>query len=466
MSSGHSPRKEEVTHEDMLRYYQEHLADFEFPARVRWEQLLVRKEQFRSKAEAYCRAHHLRDRVFFLGNVANLEEVLAACDLFVLPSETESFGMAALEAMASEAPVIATRAGGLPEVVTDGETGFLLPVGDDKRLLDWSEFNRIPWDVLILFGGGFALVLRFALKPVLDTWLQVKKTATAEAERSQQDRRLALVEAELQSLHKSVQMLIDDGSILIDTTGEAVGQINALSIYDLGDTVFGRPSRITCITSAGRGTIVNAAAAPVVVTLVVLEGALRSYNAIWPTYVFYSDSSDRFRGKPGDRHYDEVFNSKGFNDVEHSVRRPPDVAYRIVALGDSFAVGVVPQRDNFLSRLGALLSARATVEVVNMGVSGTQPRDYLSILATEGLAYRPDLVLVDLSMPGMGGIEVASRLKAQPDPPRVAIVTMHDSPSHRAAAAAAGADGFVSKLAFNAEVFPLIRRLFPAAGHP
>jgi N-acetyl-alpha-D-glucosaminyl L-malate synthase BshA len=84
----------------------------------------------RSRAEAYARAHHLRDRVVFLGNVPNLEEVLGGCDLFILPSESESFGMAALEAMAAEVPVIATNTGGLPEVVTDGETGYLLPVGD------------------------------------------------------------------------------------------------------------------------------------------------------------------------------------------------------------------------------------------------------------------------------------------------------------------------------------------------
>jgi L-malate glycosyltransferase len=84
----------------------------------------------RSRAEAYIRERDLRDRVFFLGNVPNLEEVLGGCDLFLLPSETESFGMAALEAMASEMPVIATCTGGLPEVVVDGETGFLLPVGD------------------------------------------------------------------------------------------------------------------------------------------------------------------------------------------------------------------------------------------------------------------------------------------------------------------------------------------------
>ena len=84
----------------------------------------------RSRAEAFCRQHHLRDRVFFLGNVPNLEEIVGASDVFLLPSEHESFGMAALEAMASEVPVIATQAGGLPEVIADGETGFLLPVGD------------------------------------------------------------------------------------------------------------------------------------------------------------------------------------------------------------------------------------------------------------------------------------------------------------------------------------------------
>jgi N-acetyl-alpha-D-glucosaminyl L-malate synthase BshA len=84
----------------------------------------------RSRAEAFAREHGLRNRVTFLGNVPNLEEVLGACDLFLLPSEAESFGMAALEAMTSEVPVIATRAGGLPEVVDDGETGYLVEVGN------------------------------------------------------------------------------------------------------------------------------------------------------------------------------------------------------------------------------------------------------------------------------------------------------------------------------------------------
>jgi len=107
------------------------LAVFERVARVVPSRLaMIGDGPDRSRAEAFCREHGLRDRVFFLGNVPNLEEIIGAANLFLLPSEAESFGMAALEAMASEVPVIATAAGGLPEVVVDGETGFLLPVGD------------------------------------------------------------------------------------------------------------------------------------------------------------------------------------------------------------------------------------------------------------------------------------------------------------------------------------------------
>lgn len=90
----------------------------------------------RARAEAFCRDHGLVDRVFFLGNYANLEEIIGACDLMLLPSESESFGMAALEALACEVPVIATRTGGLPEVVEDGEVGYLVPVGDVGAIVE------------------------------------------------------------------------------------------------------------------------------------------------------------------------------------------------------------------------------------------------------------------------------------------------------------------------------------------
>lgn len=76
----------------------------------------------------------LRDRVQFLGNQENVVPLLSMANLFLLPSSQESFGLAALEAMSCGVPVITTEAGGLPEVVVDGETGFLCPVGDVEAM--------------------------------------------------------------------------------------------------------------------------------------------------------------------------------------------------------------------------------------------------------------------------------------------------------------------------------------------
>src|SRR5437667_8809428 len=83
----------------------------------------------RDAAEQETDRLRLGDDVRFLGKVDQVADLLRGGDLFLLPSETESFGLAALEAMACGVPVIATREGGLPEVVVDGETGYLVPVG-------------------------------------------------------------------------------------------------------------------------------------------------------------------------------------------------------------------------------------------------------------------------------------------------------------------------------------------------
>ena len=73
--------------------------------------------------------------VRFLGKVDNVADILRGSDLFLLPSETESFGLAALEAMACAVPVLASAVGGLAEVVVDGETGFLTPPRDIDAMI-------------------------------------------------------------------------------------------------------------------------------------------------------------------------------------------------------------------------------------------------------------------------------------------------------------------------------------------
>ncbi len=92
--------------------------------------LLVGDGPERSSIEDLCRNTCVQADVRFLGRQEQVEEILAISDLFILPSEYESFGLVALEAMAAQVPVISTNAGGLPEINIDGVTGFTSNVGD------------------------------------------------------------------------------------------------------------------------------------------------------------------------------------------------------------------------------------------------------------------------------------------------------------------------------------------------
>lgn len=90
----------------------------------------------RQHCEQLCRQLDLCDDVRFLGKQDAIEELLAICDLFVIPSESESFGLAALEAMACEVPIISSNSGGLPEVNIHGVTGFLSDAGNVAEMAD------------------------------------------------------------------------------------------------------------------------------------------------------------------------------------------------------------------------------------------------------------------------------------------------------------------------------------------
>jgi len=88
----------------------------------------------RLKAEQLCRKLGIAKQVRFLGKLKVIEKFLCIADVFVLPSETESFGLVALEAMASKVAVISTNSGGLSEVNIDGKTGYLSDVGDVNKM--------------------------------------------------------------------------------------------------------------------------------------------------------------------------------------------------------------------------------------------------------------------------------------------------------------------------------------------
>jgi N-acetyl-alpha-D-glucosaminyl L-malate synthase BshA len=98
--------------------------------------LMVGDGPERPVAEDLARQFGIEFDVRFLGKQEQMEEILAVSDIFLLPSEYESFGLAALEAMAASAVVISSDAGGLAEVNIDGVTGYTAPVGDVKTMSD------------------------------------------------------------------------------------------------------------------------------------------------------------------------------------------------------------------------------------------------------------------------------------------------------------------------------------------
>ncbi len=140
----------------------------EVPSRL----LLVGDGPDRGKAEWMAEEEGVSSRVYFLGKQESVAELLACANLLLLPSETEAFGLAALEAMACGVPVVASDVGGIPEVVTHGEDGFLAPVGAIDEMADYG--TRILAD--------------------LEGWRRYSAAARASAERFSADRVVTLYE--------------------------------------------------------------------------------------------------------------------------------------------------------------------------------------------------------------------------------------------------------------------------------
>lgn len=100
--------------------------------------LLVGDGPERHMAEELCRELGIFEETRFVGKQQDMEDIYAISDLFLLPSEYESFGLAALEAMATGTPVVATNAGGIPEIITHGKNGFLCDIGNVEQMSNFA----------------------------------------------------------------------------------------------------------------------------------------------------------------------------------------------------------------------------------------------------------------------------------------------------------------------------------------
>ena len=128
----------------------------------------------RIKAEQLCRKLGLDNKVEFLGKIRVVEKILAISDLFILPSQTESFGLVALEAMASMNAIISTNSGGISEVNIDSKTGFLSDVGDVDKMAD--DAIALLQDPILLDRfkkNALKLAANFSLENVLPKYIAI-----------------------------------------------------------------------------------------------------------------------------------------------------------------------------------------------------------------------------------------------------------------------------------------------------
>jgi DNA-binding NarL/FixJ family response regulator len=128
----------------------------------------------------------------------------------------------------------------------------------------------------------------------------------------------------------------------------------------------------------------------------------------------------------------------------------------VVEAGSRIRILLVDDSPDFLESVVRFFLTVPEVQLVGCALSGPQAIDL-----TERL--QPDLVLMDLALPGMNGLETALHLKTEANPPRIIMLTLHDTPEYRCVARVVGADGYVTKSDLAVELPPLIDLLFKAA---
>jgi N-acetyl-alpha-D-glucosaminyl L-malate synthase BshA len=142
--------------------------------------LIVGEGPDRENIEHQAKELGIFDKVLFLGNSNEVNKLLCYSDLFLLPSETESFGLAALEAMAAKTPVISTNSGGLPEVNIQGVTGFLSNVGDTDDMAKNGIYILEDLDRLQQFKqNALQQAKKFSIENVLPSYMAVYREVIA-----------------------------------------------------------------------------------------------------------------------------------------------------------------------------------------------------------------------------------------------------------------------------------------------
>ncbi len=140
--------------------------------------MLVGDGPEKEPAEKLCDELGLSDKVIFFGNSSEINEILCFTDLFLLPSETESFGLAALEAMANGVPVISSNTGGLPEVNREGYSGYMADVGDIKTMSERAISILSDDKVLLQFkNNALKVAQEFDIQNIVPLYEKLYKKA-------------------------------------------------------------------------------------------------------------------------------------------------------------------------------------------------------------------------------------------------------------------------------------------------